>query len=85
MKRPPRRAASATVPPTTRNNGPSRGGSGQTAAVSLLHDDQDELDHRELADQVEAIRALLQLLRALVLQNVPCDRLSQTVGEEESV
>ena len=36
--------------------------------MSLLHDEQQyELDHRGLADQVEAIRALLQSLRELVL------------------
>ena len=88
MKRPPRRAATVAVPPTTRNNGRSGsgggGGDGQTAAVPLLHDDQDELDHRGLADQVEAIRALLQSLRELVPLNVPCDRLSQTVGKRRA-
>ena len=60
------------------------GGDGQTAAVSSLHDDQDELDHRGLADQVEAIRALLQSLRELVSRNVYCDRLSQTVGKRRA-
>ena len=57
---------------------------GQTAAAFWFHDDQDELDHRELADQVEAIRALLQSLRELVLSNVFCDRLSQTVGKRRA-
>ena len=79
MKRPPRRAASATVAkPATIGGTP-----GQTAAVSLLHDDHRELDHRGLADQVEAIRALLQSLRA-VRSNVLCDRLSQTVGKRRA-
>ena len=57
------------------------GGDGQTAAGFWLHD---QLDHRELADQVEAMRALLQSLRELVLRNVPCDRLSQTVGKRRA-
>ena len=60
------------------------GGDGQTASGALLHDDQDELDHCELADQVEAIRALLQSLRELVAANVYCDRLSQTVGKRRA-
>ena len=110
MKRPPRRAASATVAkPATilapwsswpsggdsgdgggcgARPGGNGGGDGQTAAVSLLHDDQSELDHRGLADQVEAIRALLQSLRELVPENVSCDRLRPVEsdgGEEESV
>ena len=46
------------------------GGDGQTAAVSSLHDDHCELDHRGLADQVEAIRALLQSLREMVPSKV---------------
>ena len=47
--------------------GGNGGGDGQTAAgFCRLHDDQGELDHRGLADQVEAIRALLQSLRELV-------------------
>ena len=50
----------------------------------MLHDDQDELDHCELADQVEAIRALLQSLRELVFSKVRCDRLSQTVGKRRA-
>ena len=62
------------------------GGDGQTAAgVILLNDEK-----RELADQVEAIRALLQSLR-LVREsgrfgspNVFCDRLSQTVGKRRA-
>ena len=33
---------------------------------------------------MEAIRALLQSLRELVLVNVPCDRLSQTVGKRRA-
>jgi hypothetical protein len=70
------------------------GGDGQTAAGFWLHD---QLDHRELADQVEAMRALLQSLRELVLRNVHvtqcvgsqsvgtyCDRLSQTVGKRRA-
>ena len=49
------------------------GGDGQTAAAFWLHDDQDELDHNWFAaDHVEAIRALLQLLRELVLPKVRC-------------
>ena len=47
-------------------------------SATTLH----ENDHRGLADQVEAIRALLQSLRELVRSNVFCDRLSQTVKEE---
>ena len=65
-------------------SGGGDGGDGQTAAGFWLHDDQDELDHRELADQVEAIRALLQSLRESVLSNVFCDRLSQTVGKRRA-
>ena len=53
-----------------------------SAGSSGLH--QDEIDHRGLADQVEAIRALLQSLRELVLTNVRCDRLSQTVGKRRA-
>ena len=37
-----------------------------------------------MADQVEAIRALLQSLRERVLPNVLCDRLSQTVGKRRA-
>ena len=37
-----------------------------------------------MGDQVEAIRALLQSLRELVLRNVACDRLSQTVGKRRA-
>ena len=65
-------------------NGGSGGGDGQTAAGFRLHDDQSELDHRGLADQVEAIRALLQSLREGVPANVFCDRLSQTVGKRRA-
>ena len=80
MKRPPRRAASATVAkPATIGGTP-----GQTAAVSLLHDDHREPDHRGLADQVEASRALLQSLRELVSLNVACDRLSETAGKRRA-
>ena len=48
------------------DGGGGGGGDGQTAAAFLLHTLQGELDHRGLADQVEAIRALLQSLRELV-------------------
>ena len=64
--------------------GGNGGGDGQTAAGIWLHDDQDELGHRGLADQVEAIRALLQSLRESVPSNVLCDRLSQTVGKRRA-
>ena len=66
--------------------GPQGGGGrdGQTAAGVWLHTLQDELDHRGLADQVEAIRALLQSLREGVNSNVRCDRLSQTVGKRRA-
>ena len=66
------------------DGGGGGGGDGQTAAGFRLQGDQDELDHRGLADQVEAIRALLQSLRELVLSNVFCDRLSQTVGKSRA-
>ena len=48
------------------------------------------VDHCGLADQLEAIRALLQSLRGvresgrLRSPNVPCDRLSQTVGKRRA-
>ena len=67
-------------------NGGSGGGDGQTAAgFCRLHDDQDELDHSGLADQVEAIRALLQSLRLVPRSpNVRCDRLSQMAGKRRA-
>ena len=43
--------------------GGNGGGDGQTAAGFWLHELHCELDQRGLADQVEAIRALLQSLR----------------------
>ena len=63
--------------------GGNGGGDGQTAAGFWLQEDH-HLDHCELADQVEAIRALLQSLRELVPENVACDRLSQTVGKRRA-
>ena len=67
-------------------DGGDGGGDGQTAAGFWLHPrcPPRELDHRGLADQVEAIRALLQSLRELVRSNVHCDRLSQTVGKRRA-
>ena len=66
--------------------GGNGGGDGQTAAGFWLHPrcPPSELDHRGLADQVEAIRALLQSLREPVRVNVSCDRLSQTVGKRRA-
>ena len=63
--------------------GGNGGGDGQTAAGFRLHPLQDGLDHCGLADQVKAIRALLQSLRAVPM-NVSCDRLSQTVGKRRA-
>ena len=37
-----------------------------------------------MADQLEAIRALLHSLSESVPSNVPCDRLSQTVGKRRA-
>ena len=47
------------------------GGDGQTE-VSVLHEPYEEEDHRELADHVDAMSALLQSLRAGVLSKVYC-------------
>ena len=46
-----------------------------------------EADHADEAEKAESMRALLQSLRELGLlgsPNVPCDRLSQTVGKRRA-